>query len=410
MDKKIKILVVPDDFSGVSKFRSIGPHQYIQEHYGDKFDIDIIMMKDFPRHELANFFSQYDIIQMHKQFDKECKVMDLIKFLGIPVVLDIDDHFKIGQDHPMHLTAQKEGWANQVLNHIEKADYVTTTTSIFADKLRKYNKNVYVFPNAIDPDEPQFKQTKKKSDKIRFGIVCGSTHMKDIELMAGIDLLPQDVLDKMQIVLCGFDTNGTATIYNQATGETTRRPIMPHESVWCRYEEFLTKNYNLVTPEHAEFLKKYIKGLDDQFENDFYRRFWTKDVQNYAKHYENVDVLLAPLKDNEFNSVKSFLKFTECGFTDTAIIASNFGPYTLCGTPYIEKGGKVNPDGDCLLVEPSKNHKQWAKYIKYLVENPEVIDILKHNLSKNQRERYSMEKICKDRVELYRERIKNKHN
>ena len=47
---------------------------------------------------------------------------------------------------------------------------------------------------------------------------------------------------------------------------------------------------------------------------------------------------------------------------------------------------------------------------KYLVENPEVIDILKHNLSKNQREKYSMEKICKDRVELYREIMKNKYN
>ena len=81
--------------------------------------------------------------------------------------------------------------------------------------------------------------------------------------------------------------------------------------------------------------------------------------------------------------------------------------FFLC--PYIEKGGKVNPDGDCLLVEPSKNHKQWAKYIKYLVENPEAIDILKHNLSKNQREKYSMEKICKDRVELYMDIAKNKH-
>ena len=63
-----------------------------------------------------------------------------------------------------------------------------------------------------------------------------------------------------------------------------------------------------------------------------------------------------------------------------------------------------------MLVESSKNHKQWAKYIKYLVENPDVVDTLKENLSKNQRERYSMEKICKDRVELYIEIMKKKHN
>ena len=69
MEKKIKILVVPSDSTGVGKYRSVDPHKYIQEHYSDEFDIDIVMMKDFPQNDLANFFSQYDIIQMHKQFD-----------------------------------------------------------------------------------------------------------------------------------------------------------------------------------------------------------------------------------------------------------------------------------------------------------------------------------------------------
>ena len=27
-----------------------------------------------------------------------------------------------------------------------------------------------------------------------------------------------------------------------------------------------------------------------------YRRCWTKDMNNYYKHYENIDVLLVPLK------------------------------------------------------------------------------------------------------------------
>lgn len=237
MDKKIKILVVPSDASGCGYFRSIWPHQYIQEHYADEFDIDVMYMRDFPANDLPNFFSQYDIIHMHKQFDKDGRVMDVIKFLGIPVVLDIDDHFKIGPDHPMHLTAQKEGWSQQILNHVQKADYVTTTTPIFANILKKYNKNVHIFPNAIDPEIPQFKQVKKKSDKIRFGLICGSTHRKDIELMGALDTLPSDIKDKMQIVLCGFDTNGTTTIYNRTTGEVTRRPITPQESVWCRYED-----------------------------------------------------------------------------------------------------------------------------------------------------------------------------
>ena len=41
MNKKIKMLVIPSDKSGCGKFRSVDPHVYIAEHYGDEFDIDI---------------------------------------------------------------------------------------------------------------------------------------------------------------------------------------------------------------------------------------------------------------------------------------------------------------------------------------------------------------------------------
>lgn len=409
MSKKIKLLVVPDDASGVFKFRELDPHTYIQEHYGDEFDVDIIYMKDFPADDLSNFLSKYDLIQVHKQFDKDMRVMDTIKFLDIPVILDLDDNFKLGPDHPMFITAQKEGWSQQIVKHIKAADYITTTTPIFAKLIRKYNKNVAVLPNAINPEEEQFSQPKNKSDKIRFGVVCGSSHMKDIELVQNLETLPKEVRDKMQIVLCGFDTNGTTTIYNKSTGEMKRRAIKPEESIWCRYEEFLTSNYKYVNPEHTFFLKKYVKGFDDPYENDCYRRYWTRDIQHYATHYQNVDVLLAPLKENDFNEVKSQLKFIECGFTNTAIIASNFGPYTIDSVPYLSKGNVINENGNCLLVENSKNHKQWVKYIKYLVENPNVIDVLKANLSKDMHEKYSLDVVCKKRVELYKKVVEEKN-
>ena len=401
-NRKIRILSVPSDGSGVGYHRSIWPHKYIQEHYGDEFDIDIIPMSNWPFDNLKDFFSKYDIVQMHKQFDDKCEIITLIKSMGIPVVLDMDDNFKLGNDHPMAISSQRCGWAGIAVNHLKMADYVTTTTPIFAKELRKYNSRVFVLPNAIDEKERQFSTEKNKSDKIRFGIICGSTHMKDIELMDGIRALPKEIRDKMQIVLCGFDTNGTTTIYNKDTGEVRTRQLLPHESVWCRYEEFLTDNYRLVNKEHAEFLKGYVKGLDDPFEDDFYRRYWTKDIHHYAEHYKNVDVLLAPLKENDFNKMKSQLKFVEAGFTDTAVIASNFGPYTIDGVSYLEKGNKVNENGNCLLVDARKNRKQWAKYIKYLVENPDVIEKMKENLRDEMKEKYSMDKICKERVELYR--------
>ena len=402
MDKKIKMLVIPSDRTGVGKFRSVDPHVYIAEHYGDEFDIDIVY--DMPKGNLENFLKQYDIIHIHKQLDKQCKIMDLIKFLGIPVIIDIDDHFKLGDDHPMSITAKKDRWHEPIINHLKKADCVTTTTSIFADVIRKYNKNVVVFPNAINPEEKQYAVPKTPpGDRLRVGIICGSSHLKDLELIDGI--AKQINKDKVQFVLCGFDTRGNRTTYNQQTGEKTVRPILPHESVWCDYEKIFTDNYNNVSPEHKEFLLKYMPNTDDPFMNEPYRRMWTRDINNYATHYANVDVLIAPLKENEFNGVKSELKEIECGFTHTAFIAQNFGAYTINLIPMIEKGGKINENGTALLVDPRKNHKDWAKYINKLADDRDMLKKLQDNLYEFVKDRYSLDTVCKERVKLYKKLV-----
>ena len=399
MDKKIKMLVIPSDRTGVGKFRSVDPHVYIAEHYGDEFDVDIVY--SMPNGDLEKFLGQYDLIHIHKQLDKECKIMDLIKFLGIPVIIDVDDNFKLGEDHPMSLTAKKERWHEPIINHIKKADCVTTTTPIFADLLKKYNKNVKVFPNAINPEEKQFAVPKTKGDgRLRVGIICGSSHLRDLQLIEGV--AKQIDKDKVQFVLCGFDTRGTRTIYNQQTGEKTTRPIKPEESVWCDYEKIFTDNYKNVSPEHKEFLMKYLPNTDDPFTNEPYRRMWTRDINEYATHYANVDVLICPLKENDFNIVKSQLKFIECGFTNTAIIAQNFGPYTIDSIPMIEKGGIINENGNCLLVDSRKNHKDWAKYINKLANDKEMLEKLQTNLSEYIKERYSLAKVCEDRVNFYK--------
>ena len=398
------MLVIPSDRTGVGKFRSVDPHTYIQEHYGDEFDVDIVY--SMPNGDLESFLKQYDLIHIHKQLDKECKIMDMIKFLGIPVIIDVDDHFKLGEDHPMSLTAKKERWHEPIINHLKRADYVTTTTPIFANILRKYNKNVAVFPNGINPNEEQYTVPKTPpTDKLRVGIICGSSHLKDLQLLDGI--AKQIDKDKVQFVLCGFDTRGNRTIYNQQTGEKTTRPILPEESVWCDYEKIFTDNYNNVSPQHKEFLMKYMPNVDDPFTNEPYRRMWTRDISKYATHYANVDVLIAPLKENDFNVVKSQLKETECGFTHTAFIAQNFGAYTIDLVPMIEKGGKINENGTALLVDSSKNHKQWAKYINKLAEDRDMLKKLQDNLATFVEENYSVEKVCRDRVELYK-KIVNK--
>lgn len=404
MSNKIKMLVIPSDKTGVGKFRSVDPHVYISENYPDEFDVDIAY--SMPSGDLESFLKQYDLIHIHKQLDARCKIIDMIKFLGIPVIVDIDDHYCLGNDHPMSLTAKKERWHEPIIEHLKKADLVTTTTPIFADILSKYNK-VEVLPNAINPEESQYTVQKTVGDgRLRVGIICGSSHLKDLQLLDGI--ARQVDKDKVQFVLCGFDTRGNRTVFNQSTGEKTVVPIKPSESVWCEYEKIFTDNYKNVSDEHREFLMRYAAYVDDPFTDEPYRRMWTRDIGNYATHYANVDVLIAPLKENEFNKVKSELKEIECGFTHTAFIGQNFGAYTINLRPMIQKGGVIDKEGTALLVDSSKNHKQWAKYINKLANDSEMLKALQDNLHEFVKDRYSIGEVCKRRVEVYKELVASK--
>lgn len=407
MEKKIKILVVIADKHGVGKFRSVDPHRFIQEHYSDEFDIDMIyeLPKDEP---LENLFGEYDIVHMHKSLDKDCRIIKIAQAIGCKVVCDIDDHFDLGSDHPMSVTAKRENWKAPIIKHLQEADYVTTTTDIFKDILLKFNKNIYVFPNAIDPSEEQFIPKENKSDKLRFGIICGSSHLKDLELLQGVtSQLSQEVRDKVQFVLCGFDTNGVQTIYNMETKEVTRRPIRPQESVWYEYEKIITNNYKLIDGTYTRFLHMFILDANYPNTNEFYQRKWTKDIKEYATHYNDIDVLLVPLKCNEFNKVKSQLKVIEAGFFNKAIIASNFGPYTIDLVSAIDKGGIINPQGNALLVDPSKNHKAWVKYITRLANYRDLLKQLQTNLHETVKDKYNLATVCKDRVEFYKSIVNN---
>jgi glycosyltransferase involved in cell wall biosynthesis len=292
----------------------------------------------------------------------------------------------------------------KIIENIKKFDYVTTTTEIFANKIRKYNQNVLVFPNAIDPEEDQYQPIKNPSDRIRFGFVMGSAHEKDMQQIRGVfDSLPPDVMNKIQVVLCGYDLRGTVNIVDKQGNMVGHRPIKPEESVWHTYEKIVTGDYKICSEPYKEFLHKFIKGVQwPNAANEMYRREWTKDVTNFAEHYRNIDVLLAPLDCNPFNEVKSELKFVEAGFTKTALICSDFGPYTICSKPLIKFGGEIDPEGNCLLVDDSKKHKLWKKYILKLVEHPEYIDILKENLYNTVKDKYDIRNVTKLRAEWYK--------
>lgn len=409
--KRTRILVLPSDTSGCGFYRSLSPHKYLSDKYGDEFLVDI----DYGFANNGNipwYFADYDIIHFHKTIDPNGILLKMLKEMGKITICDVDDYWDLGPYHPMSITAKHEKWHEPIINHLKMCDYVTTTTNIFANKIKQYNKNVVVLPNAINPDEEQFKPKEIKSDKVRIGMICGSSHFHDINLLKDVvKQLKPEILDKIEFVLCGFDTRGEKTLINPETGEKKVEKIMPNESVWCRYESIVTDNYNICSPEYANYLKLYanIPYVGD-LSKEHYRRYWTKDIHEYATHYNNIDVLLAPLVECDFNKMKSQLKVIEAGFFNKAIIAQNFGAYTIDLINGIDKGGKINPKGNGLLVDSSKNHKQWAKYITKLVEDENLRKMLADNLTELVKKEYSLENVTKKRAEFYRQIVNEKLN
>ncbi len=398
---KIKILVVPSDRTGVGKFRSVDPHIFLQTQYPDDFHVDIVY--DIPMNDL-NFFKDYQIVSFHRSispdFEKSQEVIQKLNELGIATVADIDDYWMPGKEHPIHDMIVVNKINEKIVANLKVAKYVSTTTPLFADEISKFNKNVVVFPNAINPNESQFKEPTPESDRIRVGWLGGSSHLHDLQLLDQSFSKLIKLSDKLQYVLCGFDTRGTVTEINAQTKEHKKRNILPHETVWAQYEKIFTQNYEIVSEDYKKYLLNYSQEEFQNESSESYVRVWTRPVQSYAKNYSKFDVSLAPIKNHMFNRMKSQLKVIEAGFYKKAIIASNLGPYTIDLKHCLSNGNFV--DGNALLVDENRNHSDWAKFIEKLVKNPNMIKDMGERLYETVKDKYDLNVVTKQRAEFYK--------
>jgi len=401
---KINVLVLPSDTSGVGRFRSVDPHIKLQNLYSNEFHVDIEYQ---PKINDINFWKKYQIVHFHRSVGpiENCPMLiKSLQSLGIIVIADIDDYWLPTKEHPIHQLIIENKINTKIVENLKAADYVTTTTELFANEIRKFNKNVLVLPNAIDPKEPQFNEPTLPSDKIRVGWLGGSSHLHDLKLLDGMVSKLSPIQDKLQYYVCGFDIRGTVTEINKETGQQTQRPIKPQETVWVRYEEIFTNNYKIITPEYRLFLDKFEEGEYPAIENENYVRVWTRPVDSYARNYAKFDISLAPIKNHIFNRMKSQLKVIEAGFYKKALIASNIGPYTIDLKHALHQGKFT--DGNALLVNESNNHSDWAKHVKKLVDNPNLITDLGERLYETVSKTYDLNIVTKTRAEFYKSLIK----
>lgn len=397
-ENKIKILLMPSDSAGVGHFRNIWPAQQIEKMYGDDFFVEINM--DFMN---LDYYSQFDIIHFHRQFgpyeDMENIISELHK-KGIITIMDLDDYWIPNKNHPMYIAAIKEKLPEKIISAFKCVDYVTTTTDIFANYIKKYNNNVYVIPNGIDINQPMWQPVDtKKTDKVRVGWIGGSSHFADLEILNNsLNILHNDesLRNKYQIVMCGYDVRGFMTEVGPNGEYINSRKILPHETIWNKFESIFTNNYNnkLIDDDYKKYLQKCV---DKEYGEDVYKssyvRRWTLPLTRYGEHYNYCDVCLAPLDEHIFNEVKSELKIIESGLTRKALIAQDFGIYKQ-----LIKNGENG-----ILVNKKDSLQGWYKAIKKVIQDKDYREMLANNLYDFVIDKYTLEAVTKKRVEFYKD-------
>lgn len=376
MSNKIKVLIVPSDGFGVGHYRSIWPAQEMNKNHSDEFEVDIRLMQPVTENDLG----KYDIVHFHRRLNNEDVTIEWIKKFqdaGAIVVSDIDDYWIPFRGHPAFELVMRKKVHLSIMKVQQYADYVTTTTDLYARYIReKLNENVHVIPNAIDQTLPMWQDNNRESERVRVGWIGGSSHKKDLDKLHYCFnplLSDPDVKDKIQVVMCGYDTRGTITQINPKTGEEVARKIKPEESIWNHFESIFNDH-----------------GKAD---SDQYVRRNTLPITQYGKHYNYVDVCLAPLDQNTFNECKSELKIIETGMMGKALIASDVYMYSEL----------LTHGENAMLVDPRKNHKLWSRYIKQLVMEPELREELSKNLYNLVYPRYTLQNVTNERCEWYKQ-------
>jgi len=257
------------------------------------------------------------------------KLLYRAKAMGKKIVYEIDDNiWTISPVNPVEPIFNQKAVQKTIEGLIEEADLITTTTDYLANILRKFNKNVWVCPNAINRDI--YKEREKENKELRIGWSGSVTHFDDLLLI--IDVI-KDLQEKynFKFILEGI----------------TGQPLFSEVTSW-------------------NFLRK--KGWRSEL-NTFFDKallFWEKLQKIKYTHIPfyipflypqilrdlDIDIGLAPLLDSEFNSSKCL--------TEETLLMTDKG---------IKRIKNVSPEDKVY----QKNFERVEMNIRY--ENQDIIEI-----------------------------------
>jgi glycosyltransferase involved in cell wall biosynthesis len=349
------LLVTGQKIMGGEYHRLIVPHSkmHLQGH-------EVSQMASID-HVPESQLSQFDIIIASRSISRignEENVWKILKRLGIPVIIDTDDHYQLSDSHVLKKEWKLNHRAEALIYNFSQADAIMVTTPYLKYVVSQFNKNVEVFPNTIDFEQPQFIPNPEieamKSELVNIGWSGSVTHLEDLQLIEGEILsLNKSPYKDYKFMLAGFYDG---------------------DSIWHKYEKIFTSNYI----------------LDD----NNYGRINAADVYSYAQAYNLMDIGLIPLRYNEFNRAKSELKMLEMGAFGLGVIVSDVESYQ-----WMSKHGK-----NCLVA----GKKDWYKAMRRLIENPELRKDLGSQLKEDVIKNSNEALWRKYRIEYYESIISSK--
>jgi glycosyltransferase involved in cell wall biosynthesis len=264
------------------------------------------------------------------------------ELLGCQVVMDIDDHWQLPINHLYYNTYQDI--AERIERNLMQADLVTVTNINLLNKVKQFNDNVIVMPNALPYGLNQFNDTRVKSDKVRL-FWCGSiSHDNDIKILKEPLKRLQGRKD-IQMVMGGYNDSDAYT-----------------KSIWDKMFSMFTGNLPSIKL-HSASPTQYM------------------DMYNFA------DIVLIPLEDSEWHACKSNLKILEAAAKRLPVICSNVAPYNM------------DVDAPVLWVN---NQKDWFRYINLLTNNPSLRENLGNELYAWASKRYNFQEINQQRYDAYK--------
>lgn len=136
-----------------------------------------------PYQHLSNVSIKSPIFWVNRMTRRGVEFVKMIKKKGVKVVVDLDDNFNLGIDHPLHDYWYSSGMHHQIVEQTKLADVVTVTNVQLADVAMQLNKNVVVVPNALPFDQGQFTRSMDKHTDTRAIYACGPSHGPDLDLL-----------------------------------------------------------------------------------------------------------------------------------------------------------------------------------------------------------------------------------